>query len=212
MDLIWSLLALTALMSLSLPPPRHGWRPRWSLLTLAGVYFLITDPALAGRRGVERPPVGETPRGRVFEGHGLTQDEALRDALRLARDEMARSVRDLHDGSEWNRLTIDDIRGVIVEARTSPWEPPNELHPPARVQYRSEIELYPNAPEELLRLVVARERQWLVVQGILAVAALLGVFGGYYRLDRATGGRHRGWLGLAAIAALGFAGLGILSL
>ncbi len=220
MDFLGSLLALAAIMSLCLPPPRHGWRPRRSLLILAGVYLLMTDPALAGRgarressarRGSPDPAV-ETARGRVFEGHGLTAEEAKHDALRVAREEMAHLIRELHPGSSWNRLTVEDIQNVTSEVRTTPWEPPNELKPPAKVQYRAEVELGPNAPEELLRIVVARERQWLLIQAILAIAVLFGVIGGYYHVNRLTGGRHRGWLGLAAVATLGLAGLGILSL
>ncbi|HTU21175.1 MAG TPA: hypothetical protein VMG10_24185 [Gemmataceae bacterium] len=172
------------------------WLYLTALCLIAGSLSLSISPLSA------RPPVPEPQKPLIHEeytGYGKTEIGARNDALAHASVWLEE-----HSGLGWSpngQYLIDHGLVHFSEPEDKEFEQPMGTMKVVKMQLditaRQASEFQKQAQHERMK-----ERQKLSLLVVLGVVCLLGVVGGYLRLEEATKGYYTRWLRLAAVGVL----------
>jgi hypothetical protein len=169
--------------------------------TLRLIALCLTVGSLSATPLAARPPVPEPKKPLIheeFTGYGKTESAAKNDALRLACDWLKK-----HIGLGWSpdrNYLITHNMVDFSKPQDKEFEPPMDAMKVVKMQLDITDSQYRDIQKQAQQQrMKERQKQSLLV--LLGAMGLLGVVGGYLRLEEATKGYYTRLLRIAAISA-----------
>lgn len=169
-----------------------------------------TRPTAAAGQNAPSAPARPSPvvfSVRAKSDERSSEDAAKQEARERARKWLSRFLDGLSPYSHWSpsssyierKLLVEQPKVSAVDKRVGPDESVTMYVATA------ELSVSEHAWREMLRIVrhdEARQRQWFLAKGLLALLAFLGSTAAYYRLDDFTKGYYTRWLQVGAVTTV----------